>query len=49
MTYVAVVERGATSLEKPRKVHDDGTTSLYMAFVADPDGNPVGLMEELPT
>lgn len=48
-TYVAVLERGATSLEKPRKVHDDGTTSLHMAFVADPDGNPVGLMEELPT
>ena len=47
-TYAAVVERGAASLEKPQKVHDDGTTSLHMAFVEDPDGNPVGLMEERP-
>ena len=45
-TYAAVVERGASSLEKPRKVHEDGTGSLHMAFVEDPDGNPVGLMEE---
>ena len=48
-TYAAVVERGAVSMERPQKVHDDGTTSLYMAFVADPDGNPVGLMEEHPS
>ena len=47
-TYAAVVERGAASLEKPQKVHDDGTSSLHMAFVEDPDGNPVGLMEERP-
>jgi predicted enzyme related to lactoylglutathione lyase len=47
-TYAAVVERGAVPLEKPQKVHDDGATSLHMAFVADPDGNPVGLMEERP-
>jgi len=47
-TYAAVVERGAASLEKPQKVHDDGTASLHMAFVEDPDGNPVGLMEERP-
>jgi len=46
--YAAVVERGAAPLEKPRKVHDDGTTSLHMGFVEDPDGNPVGLMEERP-
>ena len=47
-TYAAVVERGAVSMEKPQKVHEDGTISLHMAFVADPDGNPVGLMEERP-
>lgn len=47
-TYAAVVERGASSMEKPQKVHDDGTTTLFMAFVADPDGNPIGLMEERP-
>ena len=47
-TYAAVVERGAASLERPQKVHDDGSTSLHMAFVEDPDGNPVGLMEERP-
>lgn len=45
-TYAAVVARGAESLETPQKVHDDGVTALHMAFVADPDGNPVGLMEE---
>jgi predicted enzyme related to lactoylglutathione lyase len=48
-TYAAVVERGALSMEKPRKVHEDGTTSLHMAFGEDPDGNPVGMMEERPT
>lgn len=47
-TYAAVVERGALSMEKPRKVHEDGTTSLHLAFVEDPDGNPVGMMEERP-
>src|SRR5450759_1846462 len=47
-TYAAVLERGAASLEKPQKVHHDGTTSPHMAFVQDPDGNPVGLMGERP-
>jgi hypothetical protein len=27
-------------------VHDDGTASLWMAFVAGPDGTPFGVMEE---
>ncbi len=47
-TYAAVVERGAVSLERPQRVHDDGVSTLHMAFVSDPDGNPVGLMEERP-
>jgi hypothetical protein len=29
-------------------VHRDGGTELWMAFVADPDGTPVGLMAERP-
>jgi len=47
-TYAAIVGRGAVPMEAPRKVHEDGTTELHMAFVADPDGTPVGLMQERP-
>lgn len=47
-TYDAVVARGAEALGPPHKVHSDGTTDLFMAFVADPDGTPIGLMEERP-
>jgi hypothetical protein len=28
-------------------VHRDGDTELWMAFVSDPDGLPVGLMAEV--
>jgi predicted enzyme related to lactoylglutathione lyase len=41
-----VTSRGATHLAAPRLVHRDGGTELWMAFVSDPDGTPVGLMEE---
>jgi predicted enzyme related to lactoylglutathione lyase len=46
--YVEVTGRGAPSLSKPRLVHRDGATELWMAFVSDPDGIPVGLMAERP-
>ena len=47
--FADVTGRGATSLATPRLVHSDGPTELWMAFVTDPDGTPVGLMEERPT
>lgn len=47
--YADVTGRGAPSLSTPHKVHDDGATELWIAFVTDPDGTPVGLMEERPT
>ena len=39
-TYTAVVDRGAASLERSQKVHDDGSTSLHMAFVEDLTATP---------
>jgi predicted enzyme related to lactoylglutathione lyase len=44
--YDAVVERGAKALSAPQLVHTDGSNELWMAFVSDPDGNPVGLSSE---
>ena len=46
--YAEVTGRGAESVSEPHLVHRDGDTELWMAFVADPDGNPVGLMAERP-
>ena len=46
--YAEVTGRGAESLLGPHVVHRDGDTELWMAFVADPDGTPVGLMAERP-
>jgi predicted enzyme related to lactoylglutathione lyase len=45
-TYDAVVERGAKTLSAPQLVHTDGSNELWMAFVSDPDGNPVGMSTE---
>ncbi|MGH8892027.1 MAG: VOC family protein [Actinomycetes bacterium] len=44
--FAGVTERGGESVSGPRLVHRDVGTELWMAFVADPDGTPVGLMEE---
>lgn len=44
--FAGVTERGADVLAAPSVVHRDGQSELWMAFVADPDGTPVGLMEE---
>jgi predicted enzyme related to lactoylglutathione lyase len=46
--YAEVTGRGAASMARPHLVHRDGTTELWMAFVSDPDGTPVGLMVERP-
>ena len=44
--YAEVTGRGAPSMAGPHVVHREGGTELWMAFVSDPDGNPVGLMAE---
>ena len=41
-----VTGRGARQVSGAHIVNRDGGTELWMAFVADPDGIPVGLMEE---
>jgi catechol 2,3-dioxygenase-like lactoylglutathione lyase family enzyme len=46
--YAEVTGRGAPSASRPHVVHRDETHELWMAFVSDPDGTPVGLMEERP-
>jgi catechol 2,3-dioxygenase-like lactoylglutathione lyase family enzyme len=47
--HATVVQRGAVSLSDPHVVHRDGAAELWMAFVADPDGTPIGLMTERAT
>jgi predicted enzyme related to lactoylglutathione lyase len=42
----AVTGRGARQISGSHLVHRDGDSELWMAFVADPDDTPVGLMEE---
>lgn len=44
--FAEVTGRGAPALSAPHVVNRDAGTELWMAFVADPDGNPVGLMAE---
>jgi len=46
--HAAVLAAGAPSVAEPHAVHRSGGTELWLAFVRDPDGNPVGLMEERP-
>ena len=48
VAYAEVTGRGAPSMARPHLVHQDGETELWMAFVTDPDGTPVGLMVERP-
>lgn len=45
-TYEAVVGRGATAERPPQLTARLPDHELWMAFVRDPDGNLVGLMEE---
>jgi predicted enzyme related to lactoylglutathione lyase len=46
--YAEVTGRGAVGISGPHVVNRDGGTELWMAFVSDPDGIPVGLMSEVP-
>jgi predicted enzyme related to lactoylglutathione lyase len=45
-THAAVLERGAKDERGPQLVAKLPDHELWMAFVRDPDGNLVGLMEE---
>lgn len=44
--YRAIVSRGATADHEPEFVAKMPDHELWIAFVRDPDGNLVGLMEE---
>jgi predicted enzyme related to lactoylglutathione lyase len=44
--WTEITGRGAEPISGPHLVHRDNATELWMAFVADPDDIPVGLMEE---
>jgi predicted enzyme related to lactoylglutathione lyase len=47
---VAVLEaRGASFTRGPQVAHRDPSYTLWLAFAKDPDGNNIGLMEEVPT
>lgn len=46
--FAAVTGRGATPVTEPHLVHRDDAGELWMAFVADPDDIPIGLMEQRP-
>ena len=41
-------ERGVGFLDDPHFIADMGDHDLWMAFLRDPDGNNIGLMEERP-
>lgn len=45
-TYAALLERGAKGEHAPKLIARMPDHELWMAFVRDPDGNLVGLMEE---
>ena len=46
MAYAAIVKRGATEADAPHLIAKMPDHDLWMAFVRDPDGNLVGMMEE---
>jgi predicted enzyme related to lactoylglutathione lyase len=45
-TYSAIVERGAKTERPPQLAAKMPDHELWIAFIRDPDGNLVGLMEE---
>ena len=44
--YARTIGRGAPSLSAPTMVHREADGELWIAFVSDPDGTPVGLSEQ---
>jgi catechol 2,3-dioxygenase-like lactoylglutathione lyase family enzyme len=47
-TQAALVERGATAVEQPSLTWEASDYDFWLAFVADPDGNNIGLMRNAP-
>jgi len=45
-TYAAIVQRGAKEYRAPQLTAKMPDHELWTAFVSDPDGNLIGLMEE---
>src|SRR4051812_7460074 len=45
-THTAIVQRGATDVRAPQLTAKMPDHELWAAFVKDPDGNLIGLMEE---
>jgi methylmalonyl-CoA/ethylmalonyl-CoA epimerase len=46
--HAALVEKGVTFVEPPRKIHADDRHELWLASFRDPDGNTLALMSEVP-
>lgn len=46
--FARISAAGVTFSAAPHLVHSDGVTELRLAFLTDPDGIVVGLMEERP-
>ena len=44
--YGRLTDLGVAFLDKPHVVHRDAGTELWMAFLRDPDGHHLGLMQE---
>lgn len=44
--YESLQARGVTFLDKPHVVHRDAGGELWMAFLTDPDGHQIGLMQQ---
>ncbi|MGD1106590.1 MAG: VOC family protein [Terracidiphilus sp.] len=47
-THSLLAARGVEFIQKPHLVARMGDHELWIAFLRDPDGNPVGLMSEVP-
>ena len=47
-TLALLESRGVAVRERPEIVFQDAAYDLWLAFVADPDGNNIGLMREAP-
>ncbi len=46
--HLALTERGVAFRDAPHVVHRTEDAELHMAFFADPDGNNLALMSEMP-
>ena len=45
--YHHLMKRGVPFTHEPRLIHRGSRTDLWLAFFADPDGNPLALMSEV--